>query len=605
MADSLTCKIVVCSTILVETSPQALPMGAACIASAIKSDEHTKDRCKVLLLDYSREEKNVSADYVAKSIINKAKEASGELAVFCASIYVWNRGYLEEVAKKLKEYSPSIVCMAGGPEATADPVHFQYFDFSVAGAGEKAVPLLVEAVLNGKADVGDEKEGFAFGIQGVYRINKNLSEHVECKSPLTGLKGAKAEKRNVVRAIPPLPSNLVSPYLDGTLNVSKYGGALWELARGCPFKCSYCYESKGEKAIQYFPLERLEKELDLFAEKNVAQVFVLDPTYNADKKRAMDMISLIAKKTPDTFYYFEARAEFIDKPLAKAFASIPCCLQIGLQSSDEAVLAKVHRTLNKKLFIKNIGYLNETGAIFGFDLIFGLPGDTLQGFERSIDFALSLYPNNLELFCLCVLPGTALYENGTELGLTWLTKPPYQVTESTTFPAKDIEKARSLARAVNLFYTQGRAVPWFMAMLYPLHMKASAFFKEFAAFIERKHLDKAGSTAAVASSGAVPEELPVEEIEKLQIDFVNLMYSKKHLEKLIPLAEDVIRMNGAIGQCTAEGKTSTVQLHYHPDDVMSEYATDFIYFVQNAQKMKSRVQIFPTSQGPDWKVLRK
>ena len=34
---------IVCSTVLVETSPQAMPLGAACIASSIKADSKLKD----------------------------------------------------------------------------------------------------------------------------------------------------------------------------------------------------------------------------------------------------------------------------------------------------------------------------------------------------------------------------------------------------------------------------------------------------------------------------------------------------------------------------------------------------------------------------------
>ena len=155
--------------------------------------------------------------------------------------------------------------------------------------------------------------------------------------------------------LPCNPEVLSSPYLDGTIDVAKYGGALWELARGCPFKCSYCYESKGEKKVSYFPLERLEKEIELFAKKNISQVFVLDPTYNASKERAIKMLKIIEKKAPGMFFYFEARAEFIDRELAQAFSRVPCALQIGLQSADEAVLKNVHRTLDKKKFIRNIG----------------------------------------------------------------------------------------------------------------------------------------------------------------------------------------------------------------------------------------------------------
>ena len=66
--------------------------------------------------------------------------------------------------------------------------------------------------------------------------------------------------------------NLPSPYLTGTLNPAEYqNGALWELARGCPFKCAYCYESKGEKTVAYFPMERIRQELDFFAKQKMVQ----------------------------------------------------------------------------------------------------------------------------------------------------------------------------------------------------------------------------------------------------------------------------------------------------------------------------------------------
>ena len=57
--------------------------------------------------------------------------------------------------------------------------------------------------------------------------------------------------------------------------------------------------------------------------------------------------------------------------------------------------------------------------IFGFDLIYGLPGDNLSGFCNSIDFALNLMPNNLELFCLSVLPGTDLFDAAKGYGLVF------------------------------------------------------------------------------------------------------------------------------------------------------------------------------------------
>ena len=572
-------KQVICTTLLVETSPQGLPLGAACIASAIKSNVRTAGKFAVALQDFSLEDAALcrlqtdaqKADYIARTLVQ-----NGAPAAICFSVYVWNHKLLEAVSRKVKNLSPSVICIAGGPEVTANPVAFTQFDYTIAGQGEGAVPELLDELFL-------QEDSRHAPIPGVY-VHKMLRQVQQENGEQLNDSDA---PQTVVRACP-LSSELISsPYLDGTLDPQKYGGALWELARGCPFKCSYCYESKGEQKIAYFPLERLEKEIELFARKKIPQVFVLDPTYNANKKRAVDMLRMIAKKAPGMFFYFEARAEFIDRELARAFATIPCALQIGLQSADPAVLKNVHRTLDKKLFTRNIGFLNDAGVIFGFDLIFGLPGDTYAGFCRSIDFALGLYPNNLELFCLSVLPGTTLHDDAAGFGLEWEQEPPYHVLRTPQFSAPDLAKAEKLAKAVNLFYNDGRAVPWFNTILFPLNIKPSRFFEEFVRFTD-------------ASS---PSHTVQDKTERLQIDFVRKLYRERHLEKMLTAAEDIIIMNNALSRCTADGTESTFNLRYHPDDIMSEYAMDVAFFSQNCGKQTCRVRVFSGKNGVDWRLV--
>ena len=568
---------IICTTLLVETSPQGLPLGAACIASAIKSDLRTAGKFSVSLQDFSLEDEALSrlsgdaekAVFIADSL---AKEKPRAL---CFSVYVWNHVLLEAVAGEVKKILPDCLCIAGGPEVTANPRAFSQFDYTIAGQGEGAVPALLEELFlaDGEAQTSSCGEPALKPIPGIYSLR------------------SQSEKSGITRALPCLPQELSSPYLDGTLDPAKYGGALWELARGCPFKCSYCYESKGEQKIAYFPLNRLEKEIELFARKKIPQVFVLDPTYNANKKRAIDMLRMIARKAPGMFFYFEARAEFIDRELAEAFAGIPCALQIGLQSADPAVLKNVHRTLDKKLFTRNIGFLNEAGVTFGFDLIFGLPGDTYAGFCRSIDFALSLYPNNLELFCLSVLPGTTLHDDAASFGLEWEKEPPYHVLRTPQFSEKDLTKADSLAKAVNLFYNDGRAVPWFNTILFPLHKKASTFFEEFADYVKKNPL---------AAGKNEKEDLA---IERMQLAFVRAQYKERHLEKMLPAAEDVILMNNALSRCTADGRESRISLRYHPDDIMSEYAMDLAFFAKNCGRESCKVRVFSGKNGVDWLLV--
>ncbi|MCI7588669.1 MAG: radical SAM protein [Spirochaetia bacterium] len=388
-------------TLLAEKSPQALPLGAACIVTGIQTyfeKNHLKIgtvTSKLSVFEYSATPIHRQTEAIAQRLLQDAPFA------LCFSLYLWNHPVLEQAARIVKRINPAVYLIAGGPEVTAGSLHDHPFDFLVAGEGEIAVPQLLHKL-----------------------ITLQNSEQQTAKENLP---------EQYVRSNRIPYEQLTSPYLSGVLNPQDYqGGALWELARGCPFKCAYCYESKGEKTVSYFPVERIKKELEFFAEKKVVQVFVLDPTYNAQKNRALEILNLIKTITPHTFYHFECRAEFLNPEMAKAFSHIPCSLQIGLQSAHENVLKLVDRSFNKKDFIKKINMLNQQGVVFGFDLIYGLPQDTLQGFRESIDFAISLYPNSLELFRLAVLPGTTLFDKKDLLGLTAQAEPPYlvQSTES-------------------------------------------------------------------------------------------------------------------------------------------------------------------------------
>ncbi|MBP5438865.1 MAG: radical SAM protein [Treponema sp.] len=570
--------LAVFTTLLVERSPQALPMGAACVASAVKSSPLTKNLVRTELLTLSMEDGILCAlsdDKKAEMLAERILSEFPEVGCVCMSVYVWSKTILEKAALLLKEKKGGIVIVAGGPEITANPLGMKGVDFSVAGEGEVAVPELLHSIFSSSSSGLNES---SFGILGVYSL-RGSGGFVKGTSV-----GAKA--------IPAPLDELSSPWLDGTIRAGDYGGALWELARGCPFKCSYCYESKGYAKIRRFPQERLDAELELFAKEKIPQVFVLDPTYNADKKRALDMLRKIRRTCPETFFYFEARAEFIDAEIARAFASINCSVQFGLQSSDPAVLKNVNRSFNKNQFKKNVSLLNEQGVVFGFDLIYGLPGDSLSGFKDSIDFALGLYPNNLELFCLSVLPGTKLFEDAKSFGLEWQDFPPYHVLNSPSFPSGDLNKAERLSHAVNLFYTEGRAVPWFNAVVGLVREKPSVFFEGFAGFLENKQ-----------ELRGLSDGLSLLQIEALQKEYVFLRLKSKGLQKYTALVGDIISLNGALSRCQGEGEECTLELSWHPDDLMSQYAADIPFFFANCGREKNRTHVFNGPNGPDWAVL--
>jgi hypothetical protein len=196
------------------------------------------------------------------------------------------------------------------------------------------------------------------------------------------------------------------------------------------------------------------------------------------------------------------------------------------------VLKQSGRSFSSADFSAKVAFLNDSGAVFGFDLIYGLPGDTLAGFRNSIDFALGLYPNHLDIFPLALLPGTRLAARSAELELHHDPVPPYLLTSSPTFPQGDMAAAARLATACDIFYSRGKSVSWFLSMLHPLRMKPSRFLEVFYSYIEKEGVNIQEA-----------DELSEEKIFELQGGFISKLFTEKQLKKLLPIALDIIGYN--------------------------------------------------------------
>ena len=527
-----------------EEGPEAVPLGAASVAACLKGSLGSAVSIRL------------AETYVndgAPGIVSAA--LLGRENVIGFSMYTWNREIMTAAAKSLREKNSSAFLFCGGPEATALPEGLTVpeggpFDAVIPGEGELAALELINRIAAGKE------------ITAVFpKIPIPLDELVR----------------------------LPSPWLNGTLNAEDRRGILWELARGCPYNCTYCYESKGEKTLRYFSDERIFAELSCFAAAKPDSVFVLDPTFNTNKERANRILETIIKTAPDIHWHFEVRGELITREQARLFSRLHTSLQIGLQSQDPKVCALAGRTFNRDLFTSRIGLLHEAGVSFGLDLIYGLPGDSLQGYKKSLDFALSLYPDNLDMFRLSVLPGTLMYDQAESLGLKASRRAPYGIISSTTFSGNDLGTAERLSGAANLFYNRGRAVAWFNQLLYPLGKKPSQFLEGFTRFLEKQ---------------GAPLPADSMEIEKLQLAFLERSYQEAKKEYLLPVVWDTVRLHGAWGRALAEGLSTVIECSYHYDDILNPETLDIEELIEELEPFEGTVRVDPSPVGPVYSFIQ-
>ena len=498
------------------------------------------------------------------------------------SLYLWNRRFCREVAAELHSSAPGLTVFAGGPEATAAPERIldDGYDFLVCGEGERPLAAVCKALTCG---------GDISGIPGV-ALHTEAGFLLQPAVPITEL------------------DHIPSPWLNGILDARAYPGILWQLSRGCGFSCDFCFDSRDRHGVRRFSLERVESELRHFTACGVSQVFVLDSTFNQDRGRAKSILRLIRRLAPRIHFHFEVRSEFIDREMAELFAAVTCSLQIGLQSADPGVLRQVGRSLRPDDFVSRTMLLNDTGATFGFDLIYGLPGDSLAGFRASLDFALSLYPNHLDIFPLAILPGTSLATRSAELCLVCQPAPPYLLQSSPTFSAEDMEHAGELGRACDIFYTRGKAVAWFNGMLTALGgMPPSAFLEEFAAWFK-------------SDTGSCDEkELSDEKIWQTQRRFLASCCRSTRRQRILPALLDLVdyhyhyaaalmspvspRQKTASSQDLLSSRlrlapgTRLVRFHYEILDVLDTGAADPAVIARGLDPCGSWGIIYPAENG--------
>jgi len=180
-------------------------------------------------------------------------------------------------------------------------------------------------------------------------------------------------------------------------------------------------------------------------------LYLMDPVFNLNAERAKEICRFIAAhNTRGIPIHAEVWAEFIDEELAALMRLAHFdFLEVGLQTTDDSVLATVERRLRMQKFTDGIGYLKANGLKFEVQLIYGLPGETRATFRRSLDFAASLDPSYLAVFPLMVLPGTELWRKADGLQISYDADPPYYVRSHFSMTESDIAYGWKVTEALD------------------------------------------------------------------------------------------------------------------------------------------------------------
>jgi hopanoid biosynthesis associated radical SAM protein HpnJ len=183
-------------------------------------------------------------------------------------------------------------------------------------------------------------------------------------------------------------------------------------SRGCPALCTFCLwpQTLSGHAWRVRSSENVAREvrqaLRLFPQAK--EFFFDDDTFNIRKDRVLDVC---AKLKPLGFRWSCTARVNSDYETLKAMADAGARLFIvGFESGDPQILKNIKKgaTVEQaRAFAKNC---KKVGIRIHGDFIIGLPGETRDTIQRTIDFAKEIDPETIQVSIAHAYPGTELYD---------------------------------------------------------------------------------------------------------------------------------------------------------------------------------------------------
>jgi radical SAM superfamily enzyme YgiQ (UPF0313 family) len=354
--------------------------------------------------------------------------------IVALSFYVWNYLELMKCAEILKTEENRLLIVAGGPMVSfnAEEVMKEHPYIDVTSYDDTHGEIVFQGLIQSLLDRKSMEE--ASGV--VYRSSDKL------------IKTKKVEG-NIDHSVES------SPFINNDIVLDDKQGyyVTIETSRGCPFDCGYCIWGSSRKKMEYFPMERVLKEIELiYNNPNVKHLLFVDSNMLLNKRRAIQIVQHIKKQK----YYKSISTRMhlyitsMDEESAKILSTLPnFSFDFGLQTTnpDALTLISKHRATANQ-FEKKIGLMRKwvPELKFGIDLMIGLPGDSLDAFKKTLDFCFSIEPYRFFMaYPISLFPGTRFYEERDKLKLNYWHSHPQCILETDNFPRQDIQEAVRLA----------------------------------------------------------------------------------------------------------------------------------------------------------------
>ncbi|HIC89101.1 MAG TPA: radical SAM protein [Anaerolineae bacterium] len=306
---------------------------------------------------------------------------------------------VEQAAAMLKE-ALGVPIVIGGPHATTLPeltLQDENFDYLVFGEGEYTWRDLLQALA-----AGDISSGSLSKIKGLWFRHEDGTIHQGEERPLIPDLDALPFPARHLFEVDQYP--LYAPNGEPMITVLS--------SRGCPYNCSFCFKGIVGRTYRQRSPENIVAELrQLIDTYHVRNFYFIDDLFTIDVRRLNALLDYFLAQKLDIRWQCLARVDRVTLPLLQKMYQAGCReIHYGIESGNPEILKATAKHINLDQVRQAVEWTDEVGIASKGYFILGLPSDTEETVNETIEFAASL-PLTEAMFSIATpFPGTRLWD---------------------------------------------------------------------------------------------------------------------------------------------------------------------------------------------------
>ncbi len=186
-------------------------------------------------------------------------------------------------------------------------------------------------------------------------------------------------------------------------------------SRGCPYRCTFCSQSIMPVKWRSRTPENVVAEWEhLVKDLGAQEIGVLDDSANIRKKRLRQIADMLIERELNHvpwIFVNGIRANLVDYDLMSALKEAGLKrTAFGVETGNPELLKTIDKRVDHDTIRKAFKITKEVGIETIAFMIIGLPGDTRETMQDTINFAIELDPLIANFSMMTPYPGTAVWE---------------------------------------------------------------------------------------------------------------------------------------------------------------------------------------------------